>query len=276
MQMHKVEVAANLQEIEATLEKAVKAAGAQSFSLQSAGFSSKFKEGVTELEEVVTSADLEAQELILGMLKQAFPATPIIAEENSLHTFSSNSFFTVDPIDGTLAFSRGESGWGPQIGYIENRVSVAGAIYAPVRDQLAVGRRGAGCILNGKEITLNGDGPDVVVIPLGPWSPPSIKASIIPNLQAKGYRVLEVSSVVEATMDFLMGKASIYVGAAEKIWDIGGAACLIEQAGGIVFDYQGSSPAWKELFMPTLFARTASRLDDLLDAVKEVNFDSNS
>jgi len=262
----------DLQAVRATLENSVKAAGVQSFNLQREGFSSQFKKGVTELREVVTSADLKAQELILGILRQAFATIPIIAEENGLHSFSSDSFFTVDPIDGTLAFSRGESGWGPQVGYIENRVSVAGAIYAPARGQLAVGCRGAGCVLNGEEVTLSGDGPDVVVIPLGPWSPPSIKASVIPSLKAKGYQVLEVRSVVEATVEFLMGRASIYVGAAEKIWDIGGAACLIEEAGGIVSDYQGRSLAWQEIFMPTLFARTASRLADLLYVVKEVKF----
>jgi fructose-1,6-bisphosphatase/inositol monophosphatase family enzyme len=75
--------------------------------------------------DVVTSADFDAQALYLEFLKKNFPKFGIIAEEDDLFTpaqpftvFGNEPhqnvehyfYFTIDPLDGTKAFKRGQSG----------------------------------------------------------------------------------------------------------------------------------------------------------------------
>jgi fructose-1,6-bisphosphatase/inositol monophosphatase family enzyme len=62
--------------------------------------------------DVVTSADKAAQEIYLEMIRECLPGVGIIAEEDELREPSSRPddlFVTVDPLDGTRAFTRRQS-----------------------------------------------------------------------------------------------------------------------------------------------------------------------
>lgn len=60
--------------------------------------------------DIVTSVDLEVQELYLHLITSCLPEMGIIAEEDSLRIKEDNRFcITVDPLDGTRAFVRGQS-----------------------------------------------------------------------------------------------------------------------------------------------------------------------
>jgi len=65
------------------------------------------------LDDVVTSADREAQAIYLKTLRECFPDLGVIAEEDGLRVDctapGARMFFTVDPLDGTKAFVRKQS-----------------------------------------------------------------------------------------------------------------------------------------------------------------------
>lgn len=83
----------------------------------------------------VTQADREAEVLILERLTALWPDIPTVAEEASaLHGLpeqTADRFFLIDPLDGTRGFVRGSEAFTVNIGLIENRRPVAGAITAP-------------------------------------------------------------------------------------------------------------------------------------------------
>mgnify|MGYP000867254694 CR=1 FL=1 len=65
-----------------------------------------------QLDDMLTSADAAAQKVYIRSLKECFPQWGIVAEEDSLIvpcTDGTDTFFTVDPLDGTKAFVRGQS-----------------------------------------------------------------------------------------------------------------------------------------------------------------------
>ena len=68
------------------------------------------KAGYDGKPDVYTSADEEAQEIYVRLLRMYFPDYGIIGEENKLRVPcnhpTSNLWFTVDPLDGTKAFMR--------------------------------------------------------------------------------------------------------------------------------------------------------------------------
>lgn len=77
-------------------------------------FTVESKAGVTDKErDIVTSADKKAQAVYLEIFRSYFPDFGIIAEEESggfvLYRTKRRIYFTIDPLDGTKAFARGQS-----------------------------------------------------------------------------------------------------------------------------------------------------------------------
>lgn len=77
-----------------------------------------------ECNDLVTSADRQAQRIYLKMLRECFPDFGVIAEEDELRLECSGDrqlYFTLDPLDGTKAFGRRQStGVGTMISLVEN------------------------------------------------------------------------------------------------------------------------------------------------------------
>lgn len=65
-----------------------------------------------DMTDVLTSADLAAQEVYLRTFRECFPGCGVIAEENGLAVAATppvTAYFTVDPLDGTRAYCRRQS-----------------------------------------------------------------------------------------------------------------------------------------------------------------------
>ncbi|MDQ5955091.1 MAG: monophosphatase [Patescibacteria group bacterium] len=84
------------------------------------------------MDDVFTTADTEAQEIYLRMLRECFPHCGVVAEEDSLSIEGSDgctAYFTVDPLDGTKAFVRGQvHGVGTMVALVDNGTVVAAFI----------------------------------------------------------------------------------------------------------------------------------------------------
>lgn len=96
------------------------------------------------LSDVVTNADHDAQAIYLKLLGECFPGIPVIAEEERADAGAhgdAETYFTVDPLDGTKAFVRKQShGIGTMISLV-HRGSVAAAYVGDVMTQEVFGYR---------------------------------------------------------------------------------------------------------------------------------------
>ncbi|MEO8811863.1 MAG: 3'(2'),5'-bisphosphate nucleotidase CysQ [Caulobacteraceae bacterium] len=83
----------------------------------------------------VTAADQRAERLILEALARDFPAVPVVSEEDASEFGCpeeiGETFFLVDPLDGTKAFVRGDPHFTVNIGLVRQGRPVAGAVVAP-------------------------------------------------------------------------------------------------------------------------------------------------
>jgi 3'(2'), 5'-bisphosphate nucleotidase len=87
----------------------------------------------------VTAADREAEAIILAALAEIAPGVPVIAEEaaSSGEILSpGETFFLVDPLDGTREFAARRPEFTVNIALVQNRIPVFGLIYAPAISQL--------------------------------------------------------------------------------------------------------------------------------------------
>ena len=96
----------------------------------------------------LTEADKRADDIIVKGLKALTPDLPRLTEESAKEAFdirkSWNTFWLVDPLDGTKEFIKKTGQFTVNIALIENGSPVMGVVWAPEIEILYWGERGRG------------------------------------------------------------------------------------------------------------------------------------
>ena len=141
---------------------AARDAGAEILRLVAVGYEVETKADTSP----VTVCDRAAEAIILAALATAAPGVPVIAEEEvavgRIPTHG-DTYFLVDPLDGTKEFVRGGDDYTVNIGLMAGGVPRLGVVYQPALDILWGGTVGAGAFVEegGKRRTIS-------TRPLGP------------------------------------------------------------------------------------------------------------
>jgi myo-inositol-1(or 4)-monophosphatase len=115
------------------------------------------------LNDIVTRTDVASEELILKMIRAAFPTHRIASEESGVHDGAQTDSLTwwVDPLDGTYNFVHGVPRFSVSIACADAEGSVlAGVVYDPMFDELFMASRGRGATCNGQPIKVS-SAPDL-------------------------------------------------------------------------------------------------------------------
>lgn len=126
-------------------------AGAEIRRIRARGFAVRRKAD----DSTVTEADHASEAIILAGLRQALPGCPVIAEEEvaaGAAPSGADSFWLVDPLDGTREFAGGGDDFAVNIGLVRDGRPVLGVVGVPATDVLYGGIVGSGawCRRNGQ------------------------------------------------------------------------------------------------------------------------------
>jgi histidinol phosphatase-like enzyme (inositol monophosphatase family) len=99
----------------------------------------------------VTEADRAAERAIRAVLEKATPDIPVVGEEYGGEA-SGGRHWLVDPIDGTIAFSRGLPLFGTLIALVEDGVPQLGLIDLGALGDRTIGWRAGGVRCNGEPV----------------------------------------------------------------------------------------------------------------------------
>jgi histidinol phosphatase-like enzyme (inositol monophosphatase family) len=97
----------------------------------------------------VTEADRAAERAIRDVLRRFDPGLAILGEEFGAEGDAAQRGWIVDPIDGTISFSRGLPLYGTLIALVDEGVPVLGLIDLPSLGERTCGHRGGGVRRNG-------------------------------------------------------------------------------------------------------------------------------
>lgn len=128
--------------LECAAELALRAS-AVILDIRARGFAVERKED----RSVVTEADRAAEALIVAGLRAAFPAIPVIAEEEvagGRTTEAAAAFWLVDPLDGTREFTAGSDDFAVNIGLVRQGRIGLGVVAVPATGELFGGIVGVG------------------------------------------------------------------------------------------------------------------------------------
>lgn len=202
--------------------------------------SSEAKETVVGTYDVVTGSDVRAEELIITCIRESFPDDVIISEETNPDAEMGGRTWAIDPIDGTMNYTRGIPLFGMQAVFMEDGVPRASAIYLPVQDEMFTASS-EGAFLNGVPIHVSEARPlKQCILSAGDFSRKSEtfrKAQAV--LLGECYDSIARFKVMgSACIDFAYlscGRSDLHVRFVNRIWDFMPGLFLAETAGA-VFD----------------------------------------
>lgn len=105
----------------------------------------------------VTEADRAAERAIRAVLREATPDFRIVGEELGEEGAAGGPSWLVDPIDGTIAFSRGIPLFSTLIALLDEGEPVLGLIDLPALQERYVGWKGGGCRRNDVPTRVSGE-----------------------------------------------------------------------------------------------------------------------
>lgn len=229
-------------------------------------FSVKFK-GKNDL---VTEADVKAEEAILAVIEENFPKDYILAEESSdTLELPDGRTWLIDPIDGTTNFAHGFPVYCVSIGLWEDGEPKMGLVLEVSRDECFTAIEGKGAFLNGNPITVSKqDDPSNALVGTGfPYNDLSLMDHYIAFFRMLMTTVQGVRRPGAASYDLCCVACGRFEGFYEYAlnpWDVGAAALIVQEAGGKVTDWSGGD---KWLFGKRIVAGTPTVHRFLLDEI---------
>ncbi|MGH2899549.1 MAG: inositol monophosphatase family protein, partial [Solirubrobacteraceae bacterium] len=103
--------------------------------------------------DLVSAADLAAEQAIRELIAAARPRDAILGEEGGETRQGAGLRWIVDPLDGTVNFLFGVPQWCVSVAVHDEHGGLAGVVFDPLRDELFAGARDCGPpTLNGVEV----------------------------------------------------------------------------------------------------------------------------
>ena len=217
-------------------ESLAKEAGALCLELQQNLGDVKYK----SKKDVVTCADIASEKLIVEGLRKAFPTHSIRTEEAGLIEGSDSRYrWIIDPVDGTVNFSRGIPFWGISVALFFEGKPLVAVVNLPRLGEVYTASKGAGAYMNGKAIHVSCEKDPVhAIVSNGDFNVGDVAKINAQNSnnfarEAETFERVKCfgSAVIEGCFT-ACGRLDCFVMTMSYPWDIAAIALIVEEAGG--------------------------------------------
>ena len=195
----------------------------------------------------VTAADRAVEERLRRAFERTFPGEPIVGEEfGRTGAARGRTYWTIDPIDGTRAFSRGLPSWGILVGRVERGRATLGVCDFPVLGVTIAAAPGVAAYERAHGAPARLPRPRAVR---------SLREAVIfhggsrwwqPTRFARGFaRLVSVCYLERAYGDCygylwaFRGRADAVIEYGVKVWDMAPLAAIASSTGRIMTDFSG-------------------------------------
>lgn len=198
--------------------------------------------------DVVTEADLAAEQLIVDAIRQEFPDHGIFSEEGlgDLHALEADStpVWLVDPLDGTVNYAHGYPLWGLSLALSEGGQILTAVTFDPLRDEVFSAQLGKGAWCNGERIQASGvnEMRQALVATGFAYKRATLAENNLAEFSAIMPRVQGVRRAGSAVLDLAHladGRLDGYWEMHLQPWDWAAGWLLVEEAGGKITDMRG-------------------------------------
>lgn len=219
--------------------------------------------------DYVSYVDKGSEQLIVRALRELLPEAGFITEEGSAGHTDEQYVWVVDPLDGTTNFIHGFAPYAVSIALCKGREIVVGVVYEIVSDECFYAWEGGGAFVNERPIRVGTSAINDALLCLQlPYNSDAYKP-IISKLLNRFYgnvgSIRMIGSAAMALCYVAAGRLDAYAERYIGQWDYMAGALIVQEAGGIVTDYQGSSDFTRG---DSVVATNGVIHNDLLEAVR--------
>ena len=187
---------------------------------------------------IVTEADLAMQQALTTELAKIAPAVKMLSEEMTVEEQMDvmnkhNSYWCLDPVDGTNNFHHGVPLFAVSLALIEDRKLKMGIIYDPVRKEIFSAVNGSGLRING-QIHDSVEQPETLNKCLASIDFKRLKSTammhLCNNMPFKSQRNIGTCALEWAWL--AAGRTQLLLHGGEKFWDYAAGCLLLDEANG--------------------------------------------
>ncbi|MFQ5355930.1 MAG: inositol monophosphatase family protein [Mariprofundaceae bacterium] len=196
--------------------------------------------------DYVTDIDRKAQAAIVREILKHYPKHGIIAEESDEINMGAPTRWYIDPLDGTTNFIHGYPHFSVSIAVWRGNKPILAVVHDPMRNETFEAQDGGGAFLNRQRLRVsncNTMSKTLFASGLPPYRREQLD-SFIGKMSASlrvcdGYRrggsaALDLAYVA-------CGRLDAYWESGLKSWDIAAGIILVQEAGGMATDQEGST-----------------------------------
>lgn len=195
--------------------------------------------------DLVTEADIAAEQLIIEQIRSHYPQHAILAEESGETVATSGGRgefkWIIDPLDGTTNYAHGYPCFCVSIALEHKGVVEIGVIYDPMRDELFAAEREQGATLNDRRIRVSSV-EDLNSAMVCTGFPYNVRER--PDFAREFAKFTMAAQAVRRDGSAAIDLAYVACGRFDGFWedglnpwDIAAGILLITEAGGYVTDY---------------------------------------
>jgi myo-inositol-1(or 4)-monophosphatase len=194
--------------------------------------------------DLVTEADLAAEEAVLGLLAAETPEIGVLAEESGRRAGRSPLEWCVDPLDGTTNFAHGFPFYATSVGLTWQGIPLLGALAVPAFNELYWAAPGLGSWCNGRRLAVSRCSRlgDALLTTGFAYDRQQRLDNNYAEFAWFTHRTHGVRRAGAAAVDLAFvanGKVDGYWERGLAPWDLAAGLVLVEEAGGLVTGYDG-------------------------------------
>lgn len=196
--------------------------------------------------DYVTQVDTDIQNFLARELGSRFPDIQFLGEEEGLHEMSGDTYWILDPIDGTTNLIHDYQHSVVSLALCEKGEITMGVVYDPFREDVYHAQKGKGSFLNGSPIHVSeAESLSETIVSVG--TSPYDRELSEQNFQ-RIRRVFDSAQDIRRTGTAAMDLAYVACGRTGGFfeprlspWDFAAGQLLVREAGGQVTDFAGET-----------------------------------
>ena len=196
--------------------------------------------------------DRDVEQLYAKRLNQLYPDIPVVGEELSPHQASARlpaRFLALDPIDGTVNYSRSLPEFATSIALVENGTASLSGMYFPVLGEMYLAESGGGAWCNKTKLRVSTTNHiNDAIVAVGDFSVAdndvgknALRYELMKVLGDHALRVRMPGTAALQLAWLAAGRIDSSITLSNISWDVQAGVLMVREAGGKVFDGDGTA-----------------------------------
>ena len=200
--------------------------------------------------DFATGVDLQIEAAIKTALGTATPDIPFLGEEEGGDEHDARPRWVLDPIDGTINFAKDSPLCAISLSLLVSGQPVLGIVDTPFLGERFIARDGDGAYLNGARIAISevdGDLREAMIglsdfkVGVGSEEENRVHLAVLTRFAHESLRVRMHGSAALDLAWLAAGRLHATLMLSTLPWDVTAGLLLVREAGGVVYDFDGST-----------------------------------